>query len=241
MSGTSISRQQANKGIDQLEEVGVTSHMFQEVFLGGLLSDLGAAVVAGRNIKDDVLALLSGAAIVQMVKRLVSRVPFEPTMLGPGLSWWLGPADGDGLVGEELDCDQRSLVLTEFDFIHLIRKHCLREDGDQPETSITGEEKLKRMVVLGHIRLDPAFGWALVNEPGQKTLRWLHDAFGISYLDFPGRVLRNSVGFRYVLCLYRCGDGSWCWDYRWLGRAWERYHVSALAPVALEPQELKTP
>ncbi len=228
MSGTSISRRQANKGIDQLEEAGVTDQMFQDVFLAGLLSALGAAVVAGKNIKDDVIALLSGNAVITMVKRLVTRIPFEPTMIGQGWTWWKGPADGDGLEGEEY-CDGRSLVLQEVDFCQVLREHCLKED----ETSITGHEKDRRLKALtDRLQLDPGFGWALHQEPGQKTLRWLHDTFGIFYLDFFGRILRNPDGRRCVLCLDRCGGGSWVWGVAWLGDGWGRDRVSAALPAS---------
>ena len=174
------------------------------------------------NILAQVAAVVLGHAVIQMVRRTVTRVPFEPTMIGPGWSWWKGPATGNGLDGDE-DCDQRSLALVEVDFTLVLWGHCLDEKG----TLIKGEEKLRRLKGIGHILLDPAFGWALINEPGQKTLNWLYETSGATYLDFFGRILRDPHGDRGVLCLFRDDDGHWHWDVRWLGGDWGRGHLSS--------------
>mgnify|MGYP001607482926 len=125
---------------------------------------------------------------------------------------WRGPKDGDGLTGEE-EQDIRSLKLNRVDFAKVLSTACLK-DG---ETPITGEEKLARHIVAKHIRLDAKFGQALYEEKGQATLEWLFNTFGITWLEFPGTVLRSDGGNRCFLYLCRDGLGRWYWSYRWLG------------------------
>ncbi len=193
--------------------------------------DLTRLGQAGKERQEQIKAFLRGYAIIQMVKRLVRRVSFEPSMIGQGWSWWLGPRNGQGLEGEELDCNKRSLALNEVDFCQVLREHCLKEG----EGRISGEEKLQRLMVLNVIRLDPGFGWALFKEAGQKTLQWLRETFGMTYLDFFGRVLRDPDGHRCVLFLYWLG-GQWNWDASWLELDWDRHHPSAVLALPADRQ-----
>jgi len=120
--------------------------------------------------------------------------------------------------------DTRSLALTELDFSKVRFESGLQEG----ERYITGEEKLKRLTALPEIRLDAKIGQALYEEKGQATLRFLHDHFGVSWIEFAGTVLRDSDGRRCFLCLYRRGDGSWDWFCFWLDRVRYRGNVSPL-------------
>ncbi len=148
----------------------------------------------------------------------IDRVtPFNPTtFFGYGWSIWRGPADRAGRRGEKQQ-DGRSLALTEVDFSKILLETCLREG----ESKITGEEKLRRLKASGRILLDARIGQALYREGGQKTLRWLHDTHGITYVDFMGTELRGGpYGYRYVLCLYRGDGGSWYRNYDRLADRW---------------------
>jgi len=137
--------------------------------------------------------------------------PFDPVkFIGSGWS-----------IVEE---DTRSLALTEIDFSK-VRFESGLQDG---ERYITGEEKLKRLTAMPEIRLDTKIGQALYEEKGQATLRFIHDHFNVSWFELAGTVLRYSVGHRYFLYLYRVGDGSWAWRYRWLDRGRRRGSVSPL-------------
>ncbi|OGG54860.1 hypothetical protein A3C20_00380 [Candidatus Kaiserbacteria bacterium RIFCSPHIGHO2_02_FULL_55_25] len=138
--------------------------------------------------------------------------PFDSTrFLGQGSSIWRGPAEGKGLEGEE-DQDSRSVALTELDFSSVAFDNFLKED----EPTIIGEEKLVRMKADPRIRYDAGVGVALLDEKGQATLRWLHDTYGITWMEF-ATVLRYSDGHRCFLFLDRRGGGSWHARCRWLG------------------------
>ena len=78
-------------------------------------------------------------------------VPFNPAeFIGAGWSVWKGPAEGTGLEGEEGQ-DARSLALTMLDVTRLRLETTLKGE----ETSIIGEEKLKRLTAMTDaIRLD---------------------------------------------------------------------------------------
>jgi hypothetical protein len=137
--------------------------------------------------------------------------PFDPVkFIGSGWS-----------IVEE---DTRSHALTEIDFSK-VRFESGLNDG---ESVIDGAEKLKRLLKMPEIRLDAKSGQALYEEKGQATLRFIYDHFNVSWFELAGTVLRDSDGDRYFLCLFRLGDGSWDWSYRWLGRVRFRVHVSPL-------------
>jgi len=137
--------------------------------------------------------------------------PFNPSkFIGKNWMIWHGPARGIGLKGKE-EQDVRSLELTEIDPSKILFEHCLRGG----ERFITGEEKLIRHIIsVGHICLDAKIGQCLLEEENQKTLEWFYWAYGISWLEFPGTVLRvREDGSRCFLCLCRDNCGTWIWDY----------------------------
>ena len=117
---------------------------------------------------------------------------------------------GKGWTIEEQD--ERALALTEIDFSKVRFESGLKEG----EAAITGEEKLKRLKAGGVVRLDAKIGQTLYEENGQATLRFIHEHFGISWLELAGTVLRHPDGRRYCLYLCRYGDDPWRWRYGWL-------------------------
>lgn len=174
--------------------------------------------------------LLTGAVEVTVtwVKRILATIMFSITeFIGADWKVWQGPADGQGLDGEE-DRDPRNVDIKEIDWVQVMRETCLKSG----ETSIKGEEKLRRLKELGHIRLGGSAFLALwrdyqVNKE-KSVLEWLYNTFGVTYLDFFGLVLRSPYSFRCVLYLYRRDDGQWDWDTDWLGLDWRARHFSAL-------------
>src|SRR3989344_652787 len=67
--------------------------------------------------------------------------PFNPTeFIGAGWTIWKGPAEGNGVEGDE-EQDKRSLALTTLDVTRLRLETTLKGE----ETFIVGEEKLKRL------------------------------------------------------------------------------------------------
>lgn len=200
-------------------------------------------IVAAGGSEAVLDGLLTGAVEVTVtwVKHILATVVFNITQfLGADWKVWKGPADGQGLEGEE-DRDSRNLDITEVDWVQVLRETCLKSD----ETSIKGEEKLRRLKEMGHIRLGENAFLALWQDyqanKKKSVLEWLYTTFGVTYLDFFGLILRGPGGGRYVLYLYRYGDGQWLWYARWLGRGWHAGNFSALlASPALVAQNAGT-
>ena len=153
----------------------------------------------------------------EMILTIDRAKPFNPGLfIGSGVKIWKGAADENGLKGEEQQ-DARSLALAKIDFAKAARfGTCLIGK----ETVITGENRLLRLCEREKefIRPDAKIGQTLYEEPGQKTLRWLHEKYGVTWFELPGTELRYSRGHRYFLCLVRSVGGSWGWSCRWLGR-----------------------
>lgn len=139
--------------------------------------------------------------------------PFNPAeFIGTGWSFWRGPADGDGLEGEP-EQDSRSLALTEVD----VSKILLEAQLKARETYTTGEERLKRLVAAGRIRLDLGVFKTLWDNKTLIPARFKEMTGGnTTYIFFDGQVLRGPYGGRCTLDLY-WHDGEWRWHCHWLG------------------------
>lgn len=141
--------------------------------------------------------------------------PFNPAeFIGAGWSIWHGPADGDGLNGEE-ERDHRSATLTQLDSSKIQLATCLKPN----EKVMTGEERLKRLKADGRVRLNEnafkAF-WenqALIPTPFKERVNG-----NIQFIFFDGVTLCGPGGDRYALCLCFSNGGSWSWSYDWLDR-----------------------
>jgi hypothetical protein len=142
---------------------------------------------------------------------VLTLLPFTPAKFGCTI--WRGGVKGKGLAGEE-EQDKRSLSKTTFDPAKMTEAN-IQTGLNEGEQCISGEVKLARLIAKA-IQADARFAQTLLEEEGQKTLRFLHDALGITWLEFLGTVLRDPDGYRCALCLYRKGDGSWNWYYYWL-------------------------
>ena len=156
--------------------------------------------------------------------------PFNPAeFIGAGWSIWKGPADGAGLEGEE-DQDARSLALTTLDVTHLRLETALRGE----ETSIFGEEKLKRLnAMTGIIRLDAGIFqtfWRNQHLIPERFKAPTND--NTTYIFCDGTVLRSPNGFRCVPYVYwNAGFREWRWSCDGLGD-----HFSSNNPSAVSPQ-----
>jgi hypothetical protein len=83
-------------------------------------------------------------------------------------------------------------------------------------TRITGEDRLRTLAKSN--LADPDLLWGLYKEEGQKTLRYLNGTYKVKWMEALRRVLRIVPrGDHYSLYLYCRDNGSWGWDYRWLG------------------------
>ncbi len=142
---------------------------------------------------------------------ILTLCPFTPAKFGCTI--WRGSASGNGLEGEE-EQDQRSLLKTTFDPATITEAN-LQTGLEVNEPVISGEVKRARLIAK-MIQADARFAQTLLEEEGHKTLRFLYDTLGITWLEFLGTVLRDPDGRRYALCLFRRDDGSWVWILNWL-------------------------
>ncbi|MDP3900455.1 MAG: hypothetical protein Q8Q23_05230 [bacterium] len=154
------------------------------------------------------------------VQSIITK-PFNPAeFLGEGWTVWKGPADGDGLSGEE-DIDPRSLALVKIEVSQFLFETCLQASAG----SITGEEKLHRLKAKSDfVRFGANVFLGLWTDyqanKKNSVLERLYKERKVTYLDFPGTVLRNPDGIRRVPYLFRRGVGQWGWDCFWLGDGW---------------------
>jgi hypothetical protein len=120
--------------------------------------------------------------------------------------------------------DERSVALHEVDLSKISLVTMLAEG----ETSVSGEEKLKRLKEAGHIRLDAKVFNTLWMNPHLTPESWKQKTNGnTTYIFFDGTILRSPRGGRYVLCLY-WRDGKRDWDCPWLVYQWDASNPSAV-------------
>lgn len=120
--------------------------------------------------------------------------------------------------------DERSLALTEVD-LSKVSFETMLENG---ESSVVGEEKLKRLKAQGNIRLDAKVFQTLWENQHLIPASWKELTNGnTTYVFFDGTVLQDSFGGRCVLCLY-WDDGEWYWFCYWLDSEWDALDPSAV-------------
>ncbi len=155
--------------------------------------------------------------------------PFNPAeFIGAGWTIWKGPADGKGLEGEE-EQDARSLALTTLDATRLRLETTLKGE----ETSIVGEEKLKRLQKMADvIRLDAGIFQTFWRNQHLIPERFKAKTNGdTTYVYCDGTVLRCPRGDRCVLCFCWYGSREWSWSCIRLDG-----HFNAVNPSAVSPQ-----
>ncbi|MDO8590863.1 MAG: hypothetical protein Q7R65_02695 [bacterium] len=186
-------------------------------------------VEAGREFT---LFLKNGAHVLIGEPKIIPidrATPFNPAeFIGSGWTIWKGLAEGNGLEGEE-EQDKRSLALTTLDVTHLRLETTLKGE----ETSIVGEEKLKRLQKMTDIRLDAGIFQTFWRNQHLIPERFKAQTNGnATYVFCDGTVLRGPGGGRCVLCFYwGVGLRKWDGDYFRLGGLF-----SAGGPSAVSPQ-----
>ncbi len=126
-------------------------------------------------------------------------------------------------IGEE---DERSLMLGEIDPSGISLESML-----QGETAIRGEEHLKRLKQMGHIRLDARVFQTLWENQHLIPKSWKGTLACPQHIFFDGTVLKDQHG-RYVICMYWDKGGKWRWTYSWLDiEGWRIEDVSAVLKV----------
>lgn len=188
---------------------------------GGTPAELNSFAENGALVRG-LLTILRGGAVVKPVAVEAPRCilpinrskPFNPAeFIGAGWSIWRGPADGNGLEGDE-ERDARSATLTELDLDQVQLVTCLKRG----ESVTTGEERIKRLRTDGRVRLDENAFQAFWENRAQLPDRFKERVNGnTQFIFFDGVVLRGSDGGRYTLCLCFFDGGSWDWHCNWLG------------------------
>jgi hypothetical protein len=120
--------------------------------------------------------------------------------------------------------DDRSLALAEVDLSKVNFETALAEG----ETSVGGEEKLKRLKEAGHIRLDVKVFQTFWENPHLIPESWKQKTNGdTTYIFFNGTILLSPCGDRCVLCL--CWYvGKRYWRYGLLDAQWDADSHSAV-------------
>lgn len=189
----------------------------QNLLKSGLLADLRDANVPNKINRNEFRRWigLKPFFMADTIIQIDRTTPFNPTQfLGEGWSIWRGPADSDGLSGDE-EQDERSLALAKMDLSKVRLETCL-----WGEASISGEEKLRRLKAAGHIRLDAKIFQILWENKDKIPESWKEKINGNTrYIFFDGTTLRGPEGGRYILCLYWSG-GEWRRYCSWLEFDW---------------------
>lgn len=150
---------------------------------------------------------------------------FDPSKFIDHPRWdiWRGPADGDGLHGEE-EQDVRSTSLTEVD----LSRNLLVSVLIGKETSIKGEERLSRLKQMSSIRLDAKVFQTLWYNQHLIPERWKAKVQGHTQRIFcDGTTLRRPSGGRYALFFYWC-DEDWLNGIHRLDFGFDQDDVSAV-------------
>jgi len=204
---------QAKKLLELAEET--PAEQLQKLLASGMFSDLLTANI--DKVDREEFRMVCGLSAEDFK---ITPAPFDPkSFIGEG---W------QDIVGER---DERSAKLTEVDFAKAKFVSCL----EKGESSIKGEEKLRRLKETGNIRLGATVSmglWQDYQSNGKNSvLERLYQAGTIKdFLDFFGTVLLGPGGYRYVLYLYRRDDGEWHWGVDWLEDGWRVRYLSAVLP-----------
>jgi len=197
------------------------SEQVQVIFEAGSLTDVRDANYEGftPEKRDQIRQLFGLKPLIETPKSeskiipINRSTPFDPaTFIGAGWTIWRGPADVNGLEGDE-ERDLRSVTLTQLELDRIQLVTCLKKN----EKVTTGEERLKRLTADGRIRLDENAFKAFWDNREQLPSRFKERVNGnIQFIFFDGVVLRSPRGRRYALCAYFGSDGAWDWDCDWL-------------------------
>lgn len=175
---------------------------------------LGNPKEAGRQFT----AFLRNGARMITGDLKIATVPFDPVSF-IGNEWKSIPEEQD----------KQSHALTEVNFSEVEFVSCLCEK----ETSIDGEEKLRRLKQKSCIRYGATVFMGLWQNYQSKKensiLEHLYREKEITYMDFFGDVFLAPYGHRNVLYLCRDSDGKWGWGVSWLDNDWHGRRVSVVS------------
>jgi hypothetical protein len=115
---------------------------------------------------------------------------------GEGFSIWRGPANGDGLIGEE-EQDARSLALDKIDFSRIVLNACKKDER------VTREERARRLRKDGLILPDAKIVEVIFENKENLPDEWKEKVDGSTqFIFFEGTTIRGQAGTRNVLFIY---------------------------------------
>lgn len=181
----------------------------------GLIDDLAQKVIdsKGNELAKKLVGLISGNYSVSETKSTsvipINRFsPFNPEE-------FIGKKGKGWMIEEE---DERSLKLTELDLAKVRLETTLKRG----ESSVNGEEKLRRLKKLDCIRLDAKVFQALWENKHLIPGDWKGKT-----IFFVGTIFRGRHGDRYILALF-WGGSAWGWNSYWLDCDWGAHDPSAV-------------
>lgn len=143
-------------------------------------------------------ALARGNEFSLRIKQALQDLSVDPNMLSIDRSKPFDPVAFIGKGWSIAEQDERSLALPEIDLSQVCFETMLHEG----ESSIGGEEKLKRLKTSGHIRLDAKVLQTLWENQRLIPESWKKPTnSNTTFIFFDGTVLRDPDGDRCVLCL----------------------------------------
>lgn len=150
---------------------------------------------------------------------------------GAGVSIWRGPRDGDGMSGK-LDIDPRADRLTTVDYGRVFFYSCLNKGFVDYEYKIN-RLKARKKEIIRHGGQQLLALWTDYQERHEKSvLDQLRRTREITYLDFPGLILRNKYGLRHVPYLsWNATANIWYMDLSDLLNGWSNYQYSPVSFV----------
>ena len=133
--------------------------------------------------------------------------------------------DNDWIIEEQ---DERSLAITELDPMKIQLKITFKEG----ETCVIGAENLRRINKSSYIWLDAKILQTLLENPALIPESWKKKTNNSgTFIFFPGTVLIDSKGERYILSLF-CHCGVWRTHCCCLVYDWKINHPSAVLEVS---------
>lgn len=151
----------------------------------------------------------------------------EPKVIPIDRSTPFDPVSFIGAGWKIVEEDERSLVLTEVNLSAVRFETKLKSR----ETSIKGEERLRRLKTDGDTRLDAKVFQTLWENQHLIPEKWKEKTNGnTTFIHFDGTELRDAHGLRYVLslCWDETTNATWDWYVIWLGSGWGVDYPSAI-------------
>lgn len=157
----------------------------------------------------------------------VACAPYYPGQVVTGWAFWKGPSNGDGLQGDE-ERDQISLALQQVDF-ERVEFVGGRAGGTNGEDRLNYLRKMGRPIFGSTVCAGLLEDLRLCQNKADSVLEKIYDHTQLTYIDFPGDVIRTEEADRMITFLRRDAPGVWSVHCRTLKGVFRSDHVSAVS------------